>query len=121
MLVMVEHHIMIHQPMLSKMAIRMCRDNFIDGARSKKDVLGRSMGGNGLRVHGVSKMAFQIFNECDHWLKIRNAYSNFGLVRDRDMHRCAAVFNRERWSIQSPEFSYMIHHVQNHTRSLNEW
>jgi hypothetical protein len=99
MLVMVELHIMIHQPMLAGMAIRMCSNDCIDSARSKRDMLGRSVGGNGLRVDGISKMAFQFFNECDHWLEIRNAYSNFGLIRDRDMHRCGAVFNRERWSI----------------------
>jgi hypothetical protein len=77
MLVMVQHHIIIHQTMLARMAIRMHSNNCIDGARSKRDMLGRSVGVNVLRVDGVSKMAFQIFNESDQWLVIRDVDSNF--------------------------------------------
>jgi hypothetical protein len=79
------------------------------------------VGGNGRRINGFSKMAFLIFNEFDHWLVICNADSNFKLVHIRDMHCCSVVFNGERWRVQSLEFSYVIHHVQNHIRSLNEW
>ncbi len=66
MLVMVERCIIIHQTMLAGMTIRMRSNNCIDGTRSERDVLGRSVGGNRLRVEGFSKMAFQIFNEFDH-------------------------------------------------------
>jgi hypothetical protein len=121
MLVMVEHHISIHQTMLARMAIRMRSNDCFDSVRFERDVLGRSMGGNGQSVDGFSKMAFQIFNEFDHWLVIRNADSDFGLVHNRDMHCCATVLDGERWRIKSLEFSGVIRHVQNHTRSLNEW
>jgi hypothetical protein len=77
MLVMVECHIMMHHTMLAGMAIRMRGNTCIDGTRSKRDMLGRSVGGNKLRVDGVSKMAFQIFNESDQWLVICNVDSNF--------------------------------------------
>ncbi len=121
MLVMVECHISIHQTMLARMAIRMCSNNCVDSTRSKREVLGRSMGGNGRKVDGFSKMAFQIFNEFDHWLVICNADFDFGLIHDRDIGHCVTVFNGERWHVQSLKFSDVIRHVQNHTCSLNEW
>jgi hypothetical protein len=68
---------MIHQTMLVAMAIRMCSSYCIDSARSKKDMLGRSMSCTGLRVDNDSKMAFQIFNESNQWLVIHNVDSNF--------------------------------------------
>ncbi len=69
---MVECNIMIHQTILYRMAIRMRSNNCIDSVRSKRYMQGRSVGGNGLRVDGIRKMAFQIFNESDQWLVIRN-------------------------------------------------
>jgi hypothetical protein len=63
--------------MLVGMAIRMRSSNCIDGARSKRDMLGRNVGGNGLRVDGISKMVFQIFNESNLWLVICDVDSNF--------------------------------------------